>query len=171
LPEAQLYPAPHSPLFDFAATAEGAQWIDDIATAARERMVADTWVIAHGDWSARNVRLDSEGLACVYDWESLQLVPEATAVGIAAATWRAVGTPNEPLAPAPTEIRQYVDQYEVHRGRPFPPTARRGAHAAAVYALAYTARCEHAVSPGTTTGRASGRLTSGGLQSLLDGSV
>jgi len=54
---------------------------------------------------------------------------------------------------------------------PFTPTARRGAHAAAVHALAYTARCEHAVSPGTTTGRASGRLTNDGLQSLLQGVV
>lgn len=167
LPEAQLYPAPHSPLFDFAATAVGAQWIDDIATAAREQMATDTPVIAHSDWSARNVRLDSDGLACVYDWESLQIVPEATAAGIAAATWRYVGTRDEPVAPTPTEIQQYVDQYEDHREMPFTPTARRGAHAAAVYALAYTARCEHAVSPGTTTGRASGRLTNDGLQSLL----
>lgn len=170
LPEAQLYPAPHPPLFDFAATAVGAQWIDDIATAAREQMATDTPVIAHGDWFARNVRLDSDGLpACTTG--SLQIVPEATAAGIAAATWRYVGTRDEPLAPTPTEIQQYVDQYQDHREMPFTPTPRRGAHAAAVYALAYTARCEHAVSPGTTTGRASGRLTNDGLQSLLQGGV
>lgn len=171
LPETQLYPEPHSPLFDFAATATGARWIDDIATAAREQMVTDSLMIAHGDWSARNVRLDGDGLTCVYDWESLQLVPEATAVGIAAATWRYVGEPDEPLAPTATEIRRYVDAYEVDRGRPFGPTARLGAHAAAVYALTYTARCEHALAPGTTTGRASGRLADDGLRSLLDGSA
>jgi hypothetical protein len=171
LPKTQLYPEPHSPLFDFAATAEGAEWVDGIATAAREQMSTESPVIAHGDWSARNIRLDDDRLECVYDWESLQVVPEATAVGIAAATWRYVGEPDEPLAPTATEIRRYVDSYETHRGQPFQPADRRGAHAAAVYALAYTARCEHALTPGTTTGRASGRLANNGLQSLLEGTA
>ena len=171
LQETRLYPEPHSPLFDFAATAEGARWIDDIATAAREQMATERPVIAHGDWSARNIRLDSDGLECVYDWESLQLVPEPTAVGIAAATWRYVGEPDEPLAPTATEIRRYVDAYESHRGQPFQAADRRAAHAAAVYALAYTARCEHALPPGTTPGRASGRRVNDGLRSLLDGNA
>ena len=168
IPAKDLYPPPHSPLFDFDATSDGAQWIDEIATAAREQLTAEEPVIAHGDWSARNVRLDPGGLSCVYDWESVHVIPEASAVGFAAATWRSLGTDDEPLAPTATEIRQYVDRYEVARGYPFTTTARRGAHAAAVYGLAYTARCEHALTPGTTTGRASGRLTNDGLRSLLD---
>jgi hypothetical protein len=168
LPANDLYPPPHSPLFDFEATAEGAKWIDEIATAAREQMTDQHPVIAHGDWSARNVRLDPVGLSGVYDWESVQVIPEATAVGIAAATWQAIGTDDDPLAPTATEIREYVARYETARGHPFTTTARCGAHAAAVYALAYTARCEHALAPGTTTGRASGRLTNDGLRFLLD---
>lgn len=171
LPAGELYPAPHSPLFDFAATAEGARWIDEIATAARERMTDDCPVITHGDWSARNVRLGPEGLVCVYDWESLQLVPETTAVGIAAVTWSYVGTPGEALAPTSAEIRRYVDLYELARGHPFTISARRSAYAAAVFALAYTARCEHALTPGTRTGRASGRLAADDGLRLLLGSL
>ena len=168
LPDEQVYPPPHSPLFDFDATAAGAGWIDEIATSARERMTDDRTVIAHGDWSARNVRLDGGELLCAYDWESLQQCPESTAVGIAAATWRSLGVTGEPLAPAAPEIERYVGQYQLARGRPFTSTQRRSAHAAAVYALAYTARCEHALTPGITTGRASGRLAADdGLRSLL----
>lgn len=100
LSDSELYPEPHSAVFDFAATSAGAEWIDDVARAARAEMVSDSSVIAHGDWSARNVRLDRRGLCGVYDWESLQLVAEPTAVGIAAATWRSLGDPGEPLAPA-----------------------------------------------------------------------
>ncbi len=168
LTDERLYPPPHSPLFDFDATAAGAEWIDDIASSARERMTDDRTVVAHGDWSARNVRLGGGALLCAYDWESLQHCPESTAVGIAAATWRALGVTGEPLAPAAPEIERYVEQYQLARGRPFTTTQRRSALAAAVYTLAYTARCEHALTPGTTTGRASGRLAADdGLRSLL----
>lgn len=50
-----LYPTPHSPLFDFAATAAGAEWIDEIATAARAVLDAEDApiVIGHTDWSSR----------------------------------------------------------------------------------------------------------------------
>ncbi len=167
VPATALYPRPHSPVFDFEATAEGAEWIDAIATAARDQMAVGQLVIAHGDWSARNVRLGPAGLTCVYDWESVQVLPEPTAVGIAAATWRAIGAADEPLAPTANEIQEYVERYAAACGRPFGAVARRAAHAAAVYCLAYTARCEHALTPGTTTGRATGRLTDDGLGSLL----
>ena len=168
LSDSELYPEPHSAVFDFAATSAGAEWIDDVARAARAEMVSNSSVIAHGDWSARNVRLDRRGLCGVYDWESLQLVAEPTAVGIAAATWCSLGGPSEPLAPSASEIRAYVDAYESHRSGRFELSQRRGAWAAAVFALAYTARCEHALEPGTRTGRASGRLAAGDLWSLLD---
>ena len=50
-----LYPEPHSPVFDFDATAAGAEWID--AFAARARIVRDcdhtAPVIAHSDWAAQ----------------------------------------------------------------------------------------------------------------------
>lgn len=60
---AGLYPEPHSPLFDFAVTASGAEWIDRFAS--RARLVLDRYsgprVAAHMDWSARNVRVHSLG--------------------------------------------------------------------------------------------------------------
>ena len=58
-----LYPEPHSPLFDFVATAEGAGWIDSMAQTARSIRDADstTEVVAHTDWSTRNVRSRIDG--------------------------------------------------------------------------------------------------------------
>jgi len=78
-----LYPIPHSPVFDFEATAAGAEWIDQLAQAAktvRDDHVAKP-VIAHCDWSARNVRMDETGLLAVYDWDSLSNAAEVIAVG------------------------------------------------------------------------------------------
>jgi hypothetical protein len=168
LPDDELYPTPHSPLFDFPATAAGADWIDEIAAAARVAITDREAVVAHGDWSARNIRLGPAGLVCAYDWESLQYGPESKALGVAAATWRSLGEPNVPLAPSAPEIQRYIDLYERARRRPLSENQRRSACAAAVFALAYTARCEHALHPGTREGRASGRLArDNGLLSLI----
>ena len=153
-----LYPEPHSPIFDFAGTSEGAEWIDEIAAAARSAMTETELVIAHHDWSARNVRLGPDGLVAAFDWESLQLNSEASAVGVAAATWPSTGHPNDPIAPSGPEIARYIDLYEAARGAPLDEDQHRSARAAAVFALSYTARCEHALTPGTRSGRASSRL-------------
>ena len=59
-PAVGLYPEPHSPLFDFGQDAESARWIDDFAERAvevRDREQEHVTVVAHTDWSARNVRL------------------------------------------------------------------------------------------------------------------
>jgi hypothetical protein len=169
LPDDALYPSPHSPMFDFDATSDGAAWIDDIAMAARAAMTSDAPLISHGDWSARNVRIGPDGLCAVFDLESLQYGPESSALGVAAATWRAVGEAREDPAPDAAEIRSYIDRYQAARGRPLTDDQRRNARATAVYCLAYTARCEHALDPGTRTGRASWRLSrDDGLRSLLD---
>lgn len=168
LPDDELYPPPHSPLFDLTATKAGAEWIDEIAAAARTAMTDDDALISHGDWSARNVRLGPDGLIGVYDWESLRFGPESTAVGSAAATWRSLGGPNDPTAPSAAEIERFIVLYERERDQPFSAGQRRSARAAAVFALAYTARCEHALRPGIRSGRASGRLAQDdGLRSLI----
>lgn len=168
LPDDGLYPTPHSPLFDFDATAPGAEWIDGIAVAARRAMTDRDSVIGHGDWSARNVRLDNGGLVAVYDWESLQHAPESVTLGIAAAMWRSLGQPGDDIAPSAFEIQRYIDVYGRVRPRPLSKDQLRAARAAAVFALAYTARCEHALDPGTRTARASARLRQEeGLGSLL----
>jgi hypothetical protein len=142
-----LYPIPHSPLFDFEATAAGAEWIDQLAHAAktvRDDHVAKP-VIAHCDWSARNVRMDETGLLAVYDWDSLSNAAEVIAVGQAAATWSAVD--GSQSAPSASEIATYLARYEEARGARFGTAERVVVGAAALYVLAYTARCEHAIDP------------------------
>jgi hypothetical protein len=143
--EDDLYPVPHSPIFDFEKTAAGAEWIDEFARSAkavRDDHAAEP-VIAHCDWSARNVRMNDTGLLAVYDWDSLSNVNEVIAVGQAAATWSAVDG-NE-VAPSANEIAVYVASYEDARGSRFGTDERVAVGAAALYALAYTARCEHAI--------------------------
>ncbi len=80
-----------------------------------------------------------------YDWDALARVPESTAVGQAAATWSATAEPGGPGAPPPEEVAAYLADYEHARGAPLTPSARRAVGAAALYVLAYTARCEHAL--------------------------
>ena len=91
----RLYGMPHSPLFDFERTGAGAEWIDDLARRAKAVRDQDTspLVVAHTDWSARNVRFDEERLLAVYDWDSIALVKEATALGQAAMIWSVTADP------------------------------------------------------------------------------
>jgi hypothetical protein len=170
-PTDRLYPAPHSPIFDFEATAAGAEWIDEIADAARSARDRDTSrAIVHSDWSARNIRIVDGRLTAVFDWESAEWGPETSGVGVAAATWRSVGEAGEPLAPDGAELQRYLAAYERHRGAPFTPVQRRAALGAAVYTYAYTARCEHSLVPEGREGRARARLDRDGaaLLAMLD---
>jgi hypothetical protein len=164
-PAGGLYPEPHSPLFDFEATAAGAEWIDELATIARSARdsLDRPAVVAHTDWSARNVRFGAEAIVAVYDWDSLALVTETTAVGQAAGTWSAFGVEEEPLAPSAEEVAAYVRCYEAARGQAFSPVERTAIGGAALWVLAYTARCEHALGADpTAVRRASGRLRAEG---------
>ena len=56
-----LVGTPHNALFDFEATRPGAGWIERIAEASREVLLAadGPLVIAHRDWSARNMRFSA----------------------------------------------------------------------------------------------------------------
>ncbi len=150
-PSGQLYPQPHNPLFDFSLRAADACWIDDLAEAAKAARGADDSVptIAHTDWSARNVRIDDQEVVVVYDWDSLAVVTESVAVGQAAATWRSTGEASDPIAPGPDEVLAYLSAYEAGAGRPFSRMQRRAGLAAALWVLAYTARCEHALEAAT----------------------
>jgi hypothetical protein len=142
-----LWPEPHSPIFDFAATAAGAGWIDELATRARERLAdpAGEPVVGHVDWSAKHFRFEGSNVRVVYDWDSVARVPEPVLVGEAARSFTASwDPPARPLMPTPEEARAFVAEYEAARGRSFDAAERRTLGAAAVYALAYGARCEHA---------------------------
>jgi len=169
LPSEDLYPTPHSPLFDFESTHEGAGWIDEIAVAARAARDADPTapIAVHGDWAARNVRLGRREVMAAYDWDSLLWRPESEAVGIAAATWSALGVTGDPIAPSADEVRHYVAAYEAVRDEPLLPEQRRAAYGSALYGLAYTARCEHALDRGAEVHmRARARLRAEGMTLL-----
>jgi hypothetical protein len=142
-----LYPTPHNPVFDFAATSEGAEWIDEIArTAWVQRERADgPLVIAHLDWSARNIRFNEHGVCAVYDWDSLSLASEAVVAGQSAATWRSTGSTADVLAPGSAEIERYLAAFGAARGTPLSVSELSTARSAAVWVMAYSARCEHAL--------------------------
>ncbi len=141
------YPEPHSPRFDFEATGSGAEWIDDLARRAQVRRDRPTSpaVVAHCDWSARNIRVVEGRVVAVYDWDSLSLVAETTAVGQAAATWSVTSEPGGSAFPDRSARSAFVADYEIARGRPFSSSELMSVAAAGAWVLAYTARCEHAL--------------------------
>lgn len=143
----RLWPPPHNPLLDFEATARGAERIDEVA--AEARTVVDGFrgeiVVGHADWSADQMRFVDGKVSAVYDWDSLRLDKEVVFVGIAAsnftARWR-LGVPNPP---SPEETGLFVNEYESARGAPFTGDELGAVAAAAIYAIAYVARWEHAL--------------------------
>jgi hypothetical protein len=151
-PDAPLWPVPHSVLFDFEATAGGAEWIDEIAAAAKPVRDARVGrlVIGHGDWTVKHFRFDGLRPTVVYDWDSLNTDFETVFVGNSAATF--TYTEHLPVSVWPTveEAGAFFDQYEQARGEPFAPEERTAARAAAVYSRAYAARCGHAVGKDAT---------------------
>ena len=146
-PDGPLWPPPHNVLFDFEATSAGADWIDDIARAAR-RIRDDPIgrdVAAHGDWVANHVRFVGAEPSVAYDWDSLETDREPNLLGCAAATF----TYNEHLSvrlePTVDETCAFIADYEAARGSPLSEDERRATQAAAVYVRAYATRCAHAV--------------------------
>jgi hypothetical protein len=143
-----LYPTPHNPIFDLPGTGAGAEWIDEWAGLAWSRRNAGALpeVIAYLDWSARNVRTTQAGVVvAVYDWDSVALASEAVTAGQAAATWRSTSETLDVQAPEAEEIDRFIVAFGQARGRAFSPLEVDVARAAAVWLLAYTARCEHAL--------------------------
>jgi hypothetical protein len=146
-PDAPLWPAPHNVLFDFEATAEGAEWIDEIAAAAKPLRDAPVGrlVIGHGDWTVKHFRFDGLRPTVIYDWDSLNTDFETVFVGGSAATF--TYTEHLPVSVWPTveEAQAFLEDYERARNEAFTPEVRAAASAATVYARAYSARCTHAV--------------------------
>jgi hypothetical protein len=146
-----LWPRPHNVLFDFEATAEGAEWIDEIARAAKPRRDAQVGalVIGHGDWTVKHFRFDGLRPTVIYDWDSLGTDFETAYVGNSAASF--TYTEHLPVAVWPTveEAQAFLEDYAEARVAPFTPEERRAARAAAVYSRAYSTRCAHAVGKDT----------------------
>lgn len=142
-----LWPTPHSKLFDFEATAEGAAWIDEIAADARRRLQpAGARVIGHADWRQEHVRFVGERIVAAFDWDSLCCDREPILLGAAAHAFCADWSQDAHMqAPSLQEARAFVGDYEHARGSPLPLPERRLCGAAFAYACAYTARCGHAL--------------------------
>jgi hypothetical protein len=149
LPPGILWPTPHSPIFNFEATAAGAEWIDKIARKAREVIVcgAGQLVIGHTDWSAKHVRYVGDQARVIYDWDSLSLEKEPAIVGAAATYFTYTEQPDIPRLPTREEALAFVAEYETARGKPFSPEEYQTLEAAATYHLAYRSRCEHSLHP------------------------
>ena len=147
-----LYPQPHSKLFDFEATAGGAEWIDDFARRAR---AADTFeaqpVPGHGDWRVEHLRFSHGRIVAAFDWDSLTLGREVEIVAAAAhgfpMDWTGKGIHRYP---AGDDIRAFVADYEEARSRPFGKAERASLFVNIVYTMAYSARCTHSLAPDTT---------------------
>ncbi|MBM3673673.1 MAG: hypothetical protein FJW88_01790 [Actinobacteria bacterium] len=147
-PDGALYPVPHSPRFDFAATRGGAEWIDELRMESLARLrttSAGRSVVAHGDWRIENVCVDGGEIRAVYDWDSVHIDREPAALGPAAVTFSADWTRAGPRFPSPSEVAAFVSEYEVARGADFDDGERAVLAAAMVAAATYGARCEHSI--------------------------
>jgi Phosphotransferase enzyme family len=135
----------HSPIFDFDATAAGAEWIDAIAARAKPLAARPGELfVGHHDWSGKHFRFAHERVTAVYDWDSLRLGREAVIVGNAAMTFTTnFDMPGLKLTPTPDEVRAFVDEYSAARKTPLTRIEREQVAACATFIAAYTARCEH----------------------------
>jgi len=140
------WPQPHSPLFDFEATRDGTEWIDEYAERSRSDPVGDV-VIGHGDWSVKHFRFAGDEVTAIYDWDSLIRTDEPRIVGQAAATHTATWYVPTTVLATPDEARAFVAEYEEARGRTFSDDERARLATAATYNVAYGARCESCGDP------------------------
>jgi hypothetical protein len=173
VPDGALYPTPHSPRFDFASTAAGAEWIDDLTARARARLRSlpeAPDVVVHGDWRVENLCVRAGRLVGVYDWDSVHVAREVAAVATAPTT--VTRDRNQTAGnrfPRRQEVGAFVADYEAARGSEFSSAERDLLAASMVASLAYGARCEHADSGEPPSGDDSqrGLLTTLG-EDLLD---
>ncbi len=141
-----LWPEPRSRFLDYHAEAGWAGWIEELGLRARSVLLRSSSepVLGHSDWSVKNMRFLKGKIGAVYDWDSLRVDREAHLVGSAAAHFTATWYLDVDKAPSAQEADAFVEEYEVARGRPFSSEDRTAARAAIVYAMAFTALCEHA---------------------------
>jgi hypothetical protein len=149
LPVGVIWPTPHSKLFDFEATAIGAEWIDEIARQAQEIKLygEGQLVIGHSDWGVKHFRFIGKKIHVIYDWDSLVFEKEPIIVGHAAWYYTYTEYFGGSRLPTDEESRAFIKEYETARGTPFTYQEHQTLQAAKVYGLAYSARCEHALHP------------------------
>jgi len=144
------WPTPHDSIFDFSATPDGYQWLDDfardVATILTTSPRGDDVVVGHADWYCGNLRFADTTVVATFDWD---LVADTTAM-VAGFTAGAYTMGEAPGAgpPSPDEVTAFVADVEQAQGRPFDAGERRLAVAAACWNLAYSARCDLAMLDG-----------------------
>lgn len=146
LPPDVLWPTPHSKIFDFESTTQGAEWIDQIAREAKQVLDqgrGEQVIIGHTDWSVKHFRFLHGKVKVIYDWDSLALDRETLIVAGAAIGFTMTWHLDVRLTPTPEEARAFIMDYEEARGRRFTQDERCSINAAATYGLAYGARCYH----------------------------
>ncbi len=150
------YPPPHSPIFDFVATTGGAEWIDGLnarSLAAKTRLTAEgvgRLVVAHSDLRPENILVTeapTPRVTSIYDLDSLIADAEPWVVGGVARAFSTNWSLVDPMIPMIDEVLGFIGDYEAARTVPFSADERSLAHAGVQNALAYSARCEHALFP------------------------
>lgn len=132
------WPTPHDPIFDFSSTPPDYAWLDAVARDAADVLAGARLPpsLGHGDWGGGNFLFGDGKVTSVFDWDSLLVESEPVIVGMAAGSFTAA------TAPSPDEMRCFLDEYDHHRGARFDPIERAVAVNAAVWVLAYNARCQ-----------------------------
>ena len=141
-----LWPVPHNVLFDLATP--GGEWIDHRARLARSVLDASSPapILFHTDFSAANVRVRDGRVCAIYDMDSVALIDEMGGLAATAVHHTYTGAEQESRTTR-EQARAFVAEYEVARGRALTDLERERLNAAAIYAMAYTARCEHSGDP------------------------
>jgi hypothetical protein len=146
LPRDAVFPPPHNALFDFSVP--GGEWIDERARTARAVLDAEpgSVVVMHTDFSGANVRVIDGNMAAVFDMDSVAWIDEMRCLASVAVhfTYRE----GQWTWPTRQEAIAFVSDYIRARGRPLADREKRPLDAAAIYAMAYTSRCEHGMRPG-----------------------
>ncbi|EFH83772.1 hypothetical protein [Ktedonobacter racemifer] len=150
LPSDVLWPKPHNAIFDFEATREGAEWIDELAWKVKRIIEADERepILAHGDFSANQMRFVGDHLRMVYDWDSLTLRSELVSVGATASTFTYSEQPGiTNVETTHADAAAFISDYEAARQQPFTPEEQRIIQAATLLGQLYGTRCQHALHP------------------------
>jgi hypothetical protein len=144
--EGELFPAPHNALFDLSVA--GGEWIDARAAVARatEETLPERPLVMHTDVSGANVKVAGGRVVAVFDMDSVARIDEMACLASAAVHFSYRGDPPWTW-PTREEAIAFAEDYARARGRPFDRDERGALNAAAIRAMAYTARCEHGMQP------------------------
>lgn len=137
---ATLLPPAHNALFDH--TRPGGEWIDRRAAAARAVLEqGGTPAAMHSDFSFANAPVSGGRVAAIYDMDSVCLIDENRCLASMAIHYTYTG--DSAGWPSREQAAAFVAAYEAARSTPFTAAERARLNAGAIYAMAYTARCEH----------------------------